>query len=313
MAKERCMEIGDFIRYLEDVKRYSPNTLLAYKKDLLQFVTFCKETEMINDWRSVTPKMVRRWEVLLMEGSKAMAKVSPKSVRRKLSALSTMFVYLMHNGVVDDNPVKMVVLPKIPKRLPAFVAPEQMDELLDDYSLYGEGFSAIRDRVVVLTAYVTGMRRSELISLKLADVDDAQMVIRVTGKGNKQRIVPMTKELFDLLSEYRSARAEVVSMEHGVLFVTDRGAPMYDKYLYRMVTRLLGSVTTQKKKSPHVLRHTFATALLNNGACIEAIRKLLGHSDLSATQVYTHTSVEGLKKIYNQSHPRSGVSDSDEI
>ena len=303
------MEIGDFIKYLESVKRYSPNTLLAYKKDLLQFVKFCNDVEMVDDWKQVTPKMVRRWEVSLMKGSKEVAALSPKSVRRKLSSLSTLFVYMMRNGIVDDNPVKMVVLPQIPRRLPAFVAPEDMDKLIDASEVYGDGFPALRDKVVILMAYMTGMRRSELISLRISDIDMSQKNVRVLGKGNKQRLVPMTEELFDLLGEYLQERSKVVLSKHDVLFVTDKGAPIYDKFIYRMVTRLLGTVTTQKKRSPHVLRHTFATALLNNGACIEAIRKLLGHSDLAATQVYTHTSVEGLKRIYNQAHPRSGDAD----
>lgn len=296
------MEIGEFIKYLEDVKRYSPNTLLAYKKDILLFVDYCKETEMIDDWKSVTPKMVRRWEVSMMASEKP---VSPKTVRRRLSALSTLFVYMMRNGQVDDNPVKMVVLPKIPKRLPVFVSPEQMDTLLDGDSFIEEEFAVLRDKTVILMAYITGMRRSELVSLTLSDVDRSSKVIRVHGKGNKERIVPMTEELFDILNEYLKSRETLVGGKHQYLFVTDNGTPVYDKFIYRMVVRYLGMVTTQKKRSPHVLRHSFATALLNNGACIEAIRKLLGHSDLSATQVYTHTSVEGLKRIYNQAHPRA--------
>ncbi|MBR2475016.1 MAG: tyrosine-type recombinase/integrase [Bacteroidaceae bacterium] len=294
--------MGEFIKYLEDVKRYSPNTLLAYKKDILLFVDYCKETEMIDDWKSVTPKMVRRWEVSMMASEKP---VSPKTVRRRLSALSTLFVYMMRNGQVDDNPVKMVVLPKIPKRLPVFVSPEQMDTLLDGDSFIEEEFAVLRDKTVILMAYITGMRRSELVSLTLSDVDRSSKVIRVHGKGNKERIVPMTEELFDILNEYLKSRETLVGGKHQYLFVTDNGTPVYDKFIYRMVVRYLGMVTTQKKRSPHVLRHSFATALLNNGACIEAIRKLLGHSDLSATQVYTHTSVEGLKRIYNQAHPRA--------
>ncbi len=302
------MEIGEFIKYLEDVRRYSSNTLLAYKKDILLFVDYCKETEMIDNWKSVTPKMVRRWEVSMMASERP---VSPKTVRRRLSALSTLFVYMMHNGQVDDNPVKMVVLPKIPRRLPTFVSPEQMDALLDSVSFDEEVFSDLRDKTVILMAYITGMRRSELVSLTLSDIDSSAKVIRVHGKGNKERIVPMTEELFDMLNEYLRSREALVCGKHQYLFVTDKGAPVYDKFIYRLVVRYLGMVTTQKKRSPHVLRHSFATSLLNNGACIEAIRKLLGHSDLSATQVYTHTSVEGLKRIYNQAHPRTGCGSDD--
>lgn len=305
------MEIGEFIKYLEDVKRYSPNTLLAYKKDLLQFVEFCNSIELIDDWKLVTPKMVRRWEVVLMTGSNGDKGVSPKSVRRKLSALSTLFLYMMRNGLVDDNPVKAVVQPQIPKRLPVFVDSDSMDRLLDGELVSDSGdFSLLRDRLVILTAYTTGMRRAELVSLKCEDVDNASSTIKVSGKGDRQRIVPMTRELDFLMEEYLARRSEIVVGKHDSLFITDKGTPVYDKFIYRLVVRYLGEVTTAAKRSPHVLRHSFATSLLNNGACIEAIRKLLGHSDLSATQVYTHTSMEGLKRIYNQAHPRSvGVED----
>lgn len=305
------MEIGDFIKYLEDVKRYSPNTLLAYKKDLLQFVEFCNSVELIDDWKLVTPKMVRRWEVLLMTGSNGDKGVSPKSVRRKLSALSTLFLYMMRNGLVDDNPVKAVVQPRIPKRLPVFVDSDSMDRLLDGELASGDDeFPLLRDRLVILTAYTTGMRRAELVSLKCENVDGASLTIKVNGKGDRQRIVPMTRELASLMNRYLAMRSEVVVGRHNALFVTDKGSPVYDKFIYRLVVRYLGEVTTATKRSPHVLRHSFATSLLNNGACIEAIRKLLGHSDLAATQVYTHTSMEGLKRIYNQAHPRSvGVED----
>lgn len=305
------MEIGDFIKYLEDVKRYSPNTLLAYKKDLLQFVEFCNRVELIDDWKLVTPKMVRRWEVLLMTGGNGCKGVSPKSVRRKLSALSTLFLYMMRNRLVDDNPVKTVVQPRIPKRLPVFVDSDSMDQLLDDVLVVEDDeFSLLRDRLVILTAYTTGMRRAELVSLKCEDVDNASSTIKVNGKGGRQRIVPMTQELAFLMNRYLAKRSEVVVGRHDTLFVTDKGSPVYDKFIYRLVVRYLGEVTTAAKRGPHVLRHSFATSLLNNGACIEAIRQLLGHSDLAATQVYTHTSMEGLKRIYNQAHPRSaGVGD----
>lgn len=302
------MEIGNFIKYLEDVKRYSPNTLLAYKKDILQFVDYCNTVESVDEWKSVTPKMVRRWVVVLMTGATA---ISPKSVRRKLSALSAVFRYLLSQGLVDDNPVDTVALPKVPQKLPVFVLPEQLDSLLDGEEFADENFSEIRDRAILLTAYITGMRRSELVALKVTDIDFPSMFIKVTGKGDKQRVVPMTNELFLYIKKYMECRSRVVLGNHDYLFITDKGTPVYEKFVYRLVVRYLASVTTQKKRSPHVLRHSFATALLNNGACIEAIRKLLGHTNLSATQVYTHTSMEGLKRIYNRAHPRA--SDGDEV
>ena len=274
------MEIDSFLSYLKNIKRYSALTITAYKEDLNQFREFCEKVELIRQDEEITSKMVRRFEMGLMsgglkiggvDGEEKLRPMTARSVRRKLSSLRTYF---------------------------------QMDEVLDKHAS-DKDFANIRDRMVLMTAYYTGMRRSELVALKLEDVDLGGAVIRVNGKGDKQRIVPMLPELAGDLRIYLNKREELVGEKHQFVFVTDKGKPVYDKFIYRLAVKYLGEVTSLKKRSPHVLRHSFATALLNNGACIEAIRELLGHAGLAATQIYTHNSFESLKKVYNQAHPRA--------
>lgn len=293
------MDIAPFLSYLENVKRYSPHTLLAYKEDLGQFLDYCATVNEVNDFPDVTSKMVREWMVIEMsKGRKA------TTTRRKLSVLRTLFKYLMREGRLAEDPTETIILPKTGRRLPVFVPDYQMDEILDSEDLQG-GFPEVRDRLVLLMAYCTGMRRSELVGLKIRDIDFAGKSLVITGKGNKQRLIPLANELIADMQVYLEFRKKQITREHGCFFITDKGAPVYDKFIYRLVVRCLGKVTTSSKRSPHVLRHTFATQLLNNGACIEAIRALLGHSDLSATQVYTHNSFENLIKVFNQAHPRA--------
>ena len=293
------MDIAPFLSYLENVKRYSPHTLLAYKEDLGQFLDYCATINEVNDFPDVTSKMVREWMVIeISKGRKA------TTTRRKLSVLRTLFKYLMREGRLVEDPTETIILPKTGRRLPVFVPDYQMDEILDSEDLQG-GFPEVRDRLVLLMAYCTGMRRSELVGLKIRDIDFAGKSLVITGKGNKQRLIPLANELIADMQVYLEFRKKQITREHGYFFITDKGAPVYDKFIYRLVVRCLGKVTTSSKRSPHVLRHTFATQLLNNGACIEAIRALLGHSDLSATQVYTHNSFENLIKVFNQAHPRA--------
>jgi len=290
------------LTHLLEEKRYSELTVKAYRNDLSQFVTYCQTKEMINDWSLVTPKMVRRWEVSLMAGYNG-EKYSPRSVRRKISSLKTLFKYYIREGILETNPAELVLQPQIPSKLPVFVGNFEMNTLLDD-DMSGLSFSDKRDHLVVLMAYLTGMRRAELVGLRIGDVDLSAKEILVRGKGSNERIVPMLDELVLYIKEYIILRKKLVCNKHDFFFITNKGKPVYDKFIYRLVVKYLAMVTTQKKKSPHVLRHSFATSMLNNGACIEVLRKLLGHKDLSATQVYTHNSFENLKRVYNQSHPR---------
>lgn len=307
------MTIDPFLVYLERVKRYSDLTVTAYQEDLGQFVKFCEKYERIEAFQEVTAKMVRRFEVGLMqgglevggkEGKEKLKAMTAKSVRRKLSSLRTFFRYQLREGLLTEDPTDTVVAPKLGKKLPVFVPDYKMDQLLDAHAGEGE-FAEIRDRMVLMMAYYTGMRRSELVGLKLEDVDVSGRIVKVNGKGNKQRIVPMLEELAEEVCKYLGRREKVVKGKQDAFFVRDNGLPVYDKFIYRLVVKYLGEVTSASKRSPHVLRHSFATALLNNGACIEAIRELLGHSGLAATQVYTHNSFESLKRVYNQAHPRA--------
>lgn len=303
------MEIDSFLSYLKNVKRYSLLTVGAYEKDLLQFREFCEKVELIHEWTEVTSGMVRRFEVALMSGKLLQEKggkpkpMTAKTVQRKLSSLRSFFRYLLREGRMDEDPTEIVVAPKVGKRLPVFVPDYKMDELLDEEEV--ADFPAFRDKLVLMMAYCTGMRRSELVALKVEDVDLENGVIRITGKGDKQRIVPILDELAEEIKCYLQERSSHVKGKHSFFFLTDKGTPVYDKFIYRLVVRCLGKVTSLSKRSPHVLRHSFATSLLNNGACIEAIRELLGHSGLAATQIYTHNSFESLKKVYNQAHPRA--------
>lgn len=293
------MDIEPFLNYLQNVKRYSSHTLIAYKEDLGQFLRFCATKKDVFDFPDITSKIVREWVIIKMsEGMNA------TTVRRKLSALRTLFKFLVRERKIGEDPSEIVVLPKTGKKLPVFVPDYQMDELLDSEELEG-GFPELRDRLVLLMAYYTGMRRSELVGLRVGDVDLGSQSLVITGKGNKQRLVPLADELTEDMKHYLELRLEHVKGEHDVFFITDKGTPVYDKFIYRLVVKWLGKVTTLSKRSPHVLRHTFATQLLNNGACIEAIRELLGHSDLSATQIYTHNSFENLIKVFNRAHPRA--------
>jgi integrase/recombinase XerC len=231
--------------------------------------------------------------------------ISSSSVHRKISCLRVFFRYLRKEGIVKNDPLEKVVLPKRRKRLPQFVSEESLDSLLDNNN-FGDDFSGIRNRAIIEMLYLTGMRRSEMINLRNTDIDLHEAVIKVTGKRNKQRIIPLTKPFTKELENYIIIRDKIGTSGNGDwFFITEKGNKLYDKYVYNIVKGYLSMVTTIEKKSPHVLRHTFATHMLNRGADLNAIKELLGHANLSATQVYTHNTFEKLKKIYKQAHPRA--------
>lgn len=308
-------EVDSFLEYLKVVKRYSINTLAAYSEDLNQFIEFCEKVELVHEWSEVTTGMIRRFGAGLMAGTlesedgKPKQKVkqrSAKTVNRKLSSLHSMFRYLIREGIVETDPVELVNAPKIQKKLPVFVPDDEMDELLDNEFEKGD-FSSLRDWMILKVAYCTGMRRSELAALKIEDFDMAAKVIRVTGKGDKERLIPMLDELQRDVEFYLSAREVKVDREKGknAFFITNAGLPASAAYIAAHVKKQLGKVSALSQRSTHVLRHSFATALLNNGAESEAIRKLLGHESLAATQIYTHNSFEKLKQVYNKAFDRS--------
>jgi len=287
-----------FINYLKYEKRNSPHTVVAYKKDLDQFGEFYAELTGEFNVLSADRKMVREWVVSLMEG-----KLSPRSVHRKISSLQAFFKYLMKMGVVDASPVHDIPLPKIRKRLPTFVEEKNLNHLLDD-GFFSSDFHGERDKMVIAMLYGTGIRLSELLNLSVNNIDLAQYQIKVTGKRNKQRIIPFFRSLRPQIEGYLALKNETFPMSAGVLILTDKGEPAYEKLIYRIVKDYLSKVTLLEKRSPHVLRHTYATHLLNKGADLNAVKELLGHANLSATEIYTHTTFEKLHSIYQQAHPR---------
>ena len=291
--------IDRFIQYIKFEKRFSPHTVLAYQTDLEQFFKYQLVTHETRDIGEINHSMIRSWMVALME-----EKISSRSINRKITTLKTYYKFLLRNKTITVNPMLKIQSPKTSKRLPVFVDQNKMDELFDGID-FGEGFEAIRDRLMMEIFYATGMRLSELVNLKEQDIDLENCQVKVLGKRNKERIIPFTNRLRNLFTEYLDKRKENITDDNNLLFVTGKGKPIYQKLVYRIVTHRLGQVTTLDKKSPHVLRHTFATHMLNHGADINSIKEILGHANLSATQVYTHNTIEKLKKVYKQAHPRA--------
>lgn len=297
---QRSMLIYSFLDYLRFERVYSENTVLAYGADLAQFERFVQEKLEKNDFLEVTPEHIRDWVVTLMDEGNTAA-----SVNRKLSTLRSFYKFLLKRGVAQVDPTSKVSGPKKKKKLPSFLREKEMDYLLDDLD-FGDGFKACRDRLIIEMFYATGIRLSELIGLDDSDVDFSSNFIRVTGKRNKQRLIPFGEELKASLRQYVEIRNSQVVKCTDAFFVREKsGERLYSNLVYDLVKKNLSKVVTLKKKSPHVLRHTFATMMLNHDADLEAIKELLGHASLSATEVYTHTTFEELKKEYKQAHPRA--------
>ena len=288
-----------FINYLKYEKRYSQLTAIAYKKDLDQFEEFFVKTIGDFNVEGINDKVARMWVVDLMDQG-----ISARTVNKKISALKSFYKYLLRLEVVKENHLVNVIVPKVRKKLPQFVEEKNLDHLLDD-GLFGTDFEAVRDKLIISLLYGTGIRLSELMHLKDADIYTTEFLIKVLGKRNKERIIPYPRSLNALIEQYRNARSELFGSTTRCLLLTAKGNPVYEKLIYRVVNQNLGKVTTIDKKSPHVLRHSFATHLLNHGADLNAVKEMLGHSNLSATQIYTHTSLEKIRKVYRQAHPRS--------
>jgi len=288
----------EFLRYLQAERRYAKHTVIAYKTVLNQFHTFCQDNG--KEGMDLNFRTIRSWVVFQMDSG-----ISPRTVNKKLAALSTYCKYLIRKGLLLSNPVERVLKPKMSKRNPVFVEQRNMDSLLDNYD-FGPDFEGVRNRLIIDLFYQTGMRRSELLGLRTGSVESKVKSLKVTGKRNKERLIPINDVLSQAIGQYLVLRAGVVTdPKVDALFVTSAGAPAYESLIYRIVRKYLALVTTVNKKSPHVLRHTFATHMLNDGADLNAIKELLGHANLSATQVYTHNTFEKLKSIYNQAHPRA--------
>lgn len=289
-----------FINYLRYEKNYSSLTEISYLKDLSQFEEFIvAECGGFNP-SDIDSDLIRIWITQLMEQG-----FKPHSVNRKLSAVKSFFKYLKKIRIITQNPAEMVSGPKATKKLPTFANDADMTSILDKTHQESDTFKELRDQFIVELLYVTGMRRGELIALKITDIDFSNCTVRVTGKRNKQRLIPFSEGTLHKLNNYIERRNAEIENKSPFLFVKEDGEPMYPKLVYNIIHQQLESISTLSKKSPHVLRHSFATEMLNNGAEINAVKELLGHSSLASTEVYTHVTFEELKKVYQHAHPRA--------
>jgi len=294
------MTVESFLKYIEQEKRYSSHTVQAYRTDLLQFTSFMADVYELAP-EEAKHIHIRDYMVYLMDD-----KVGANSIGRKMSALRSYYKYMQRMKLITSNPMSLVKAPRAPKRLPVFVDAAQMDDLLDSEEFFDETFPSVRDKMVIETLFGTGMRLAELLGLRHADVNFYEETVKVLGKRNKERIIPITKQLAVQLKAYIELKSlQNFNNKTDGLFVTNKGAAVYPRFIYDLVNRYLAFISTQDKKSPHVLRHSYATSLLNRGADLNAIKELLGHASLAATQVYTHNSIERLKTIYKQAHPKA--------
>ena len=287
-----------FLHYLKFEKRYSPHTLTSYQNDLGQFTAFMLGEFNIQDAKQINHFHIRTWLAQLKDH-----KMTPRSINRKISALNSFYKHLLRNSLVDKNPVKQLHALRLPERLPIYMKESETEQMMQEIQ-FDEGFNGFTERLVCDLLYQTGMRRSELVQLKEKDIEWSLQQIRILGKGNKERLVPVNPHLLSDIKDYLQEKKKLDHYDDNHLLVLQSGEPLYAGYVYRVVKRYINMTSTLKKKSPHVLRHTFATHLLNNGANIQAIKDLLGHSSLAATQVYTHNNIDKLKEIHKLKHPR---------
>jgi len=294
------MSINSFLIFLQHEKRYSNHTVVSYEQDLQRFEEFLNENFELGllDAKAIH---VRSFLASLIEEN-----LSESTVGRKISALRSFYKHAITTELRADSPMALIKSPKIPKKLPVFVEDAKMDFLLDNDDYFSLDFSGRRDKLIIEILFGTGVRLAELMGLKENDIDFYQGTIKVLGKRNKERIIPLHAELVTQIKNYINLKlSQDFDNKNATLIVTNTGAPAYSKLIYRVVNSYLTHVSTQSKKSPHVLRHSFATSLLNRGADLNAIKELLGHASLAATQVYTHNSIERLKSIYKQAHPKA--------
>ncbi len=292
--------IQSFIDYLRFEKRYSKHTITAYAGDLTEFFDFLQHQYETEDIRLISPGMIRSWLAAFLSGG-----MTAKSVNRKISSLKSFFKFHMREGTIANTPMGQVNSPKISKKLPEFVKEDDTRRLMVALDQSADDWKSLNAKMLISIFYATGMRLSELLLLKDKQVDGSRSQIKVLGKGNKERIIPVSPELLELIREYQRLKKKEFDRTEDVLLVTEKGKKLYPKYAWLLVNQYLGEASSLDKKSPHVLRHTFATHLMNHGADLNAVKELLGHSSLASTQVYTHNSIEKLKETHKKAHPKA--------
>ncbi len=298
------MSVQKFLNYIQYEKRDSIHTVDAYKRDLKQFFDYLLENFQLTDTdnKSITHQQIRSWLSSLINND-----INTRSVNRKISTLKAYFAFLLKGETITINPMQKIISPKMSKKVTAYVEEESLNSMLDEEELK-HGYSENRNYLIMEILYETGIRLSELINIKVQDIDIHNLAVKVLGKRNKERIIPISitlKEKIKQYLEYKEKEIVTINEKENYLFLTKKGKKIYPKFVYRIVFYYLSKITTNKKKSPHVLRHTFATHMLNHGADLNAIKEILGHSSLNATQVYSHSSLSKLKTIYKQAHPRA--------
>ena len=291
--------IESYLNYIRYEKRYSNHTFISYQNDLNQFSAFSKDSYGLLCLSEASYQVIRAWIVTLAENE-----ITAKSINRKIACLRSFYKYLLKQNTIQKDPTLRLKAPKINKQLPHFVEENDILKLLDQF-IFSEDFYGLRDKLILELLYGTGIRLSELISIKEEHINKFERIIKIKGKGNKERMIPLNENLMNLINIYKKEREKVIERSNEYLIITDKGDQGYPMFIYRTVKNYLETIPTLEKRSPHVLRHTFATHLLNKGADLNAIKDLLGHSSLAATQVYTHNSLDKLKAIFEQAHPKA--------
>jgi integrase/recombinase XerC len=289
-----------FLNYIENERRYSTHTLIAYANDLQQFYDYLLQAYNLENSVNAEPEMIRSWIVSLIN-----TPLQTRTVNRKISTLKSYYRFLQKEKLISINPVKTISGPKTAQKLPEFIEKDKLAKLLDEL-LIGTDYHSVRNKLIIELFYSTGMRLSELVQLKFSDFDFSRSTVKINGKRNKQRLVPVTTTVLQLLTTYSDIQKKETENEYHVfVFSTKKGKQMHPRVVYGIVKNTLEMVTSLEKRSPHILRHSFATHLLNNGADLNSIKELLGHANLATTQIYTHNSFEKLKNQYKQAHPRA--------
>ncbi len=294
------LQLQSFLNFLKYEKRYSAHTIISYQSDLADFFVYIEQQFGQLKLNEIKHSLIRSWLAALKEKG-----ISSKSINRKISSLKSFFKYLLKTDQINSSPTVNIIAPKIGKRLPVFIKEADSKKLIEALNQSTEDWKTLNAKMLITIFYATGMRLSELINLKEKQVDFSKSQIKVLGKGNKERIIPVSKDLLDIIKDYQKLKKKDFEITTDTLLITEKGNRIYPKYAYLLVNKFLTAASTLDKKSPHILRHTFATHLMNNGADLNAVKELLGHSSLASTQVYTHNTIEKLKDIHKKAHPKA--------